>query len=141
MEKPPGSFKFLPGPKTKICESDIKGERGPVITPKAAGNSDSSTDIIKTKSSSTVQTSVNPCLRLPQRPLHYPAPGPNVIQNNRSGVPHVIPCNINIILNTIALNGLDKVSLENVIYFLLIMKHIFSFRTVPLPFPPGVATQ
>ena len=86
---------FLQRPDVKtICVSDIKADKGVLITPSSEATecNDALSDTIKERISGTARSQLD----------SFP---PILSREN------VTPCNLEIILNTIALNGLDKVNI------------------------------
>ena len=84
---------FLHRPVRTICKSDIEVDQKPHVTPLSGvmANIDTMSNIIKERISGTNESKIESCPPLPSRV-------------------NVTPCNIKIILNTIAVNGLDKVN-------------------------------
>ena len=116
-------LKEIEKPTTKFLLQDIKGERSPVITPtttapppqpvinmkqpSGVNHETQGTQSQTPRKSSMLNPSLSEVNLADRRP---------VILNNNVGNKdrnHNQPCNINVILNTIAVNGLDKVSLYN----------------------------
>ena len=118
-----------------LCKSDIKGERSPVITPtttvpapqyainkKQSGGVNHETQGTQSqilRQSSTLNLSLSEVNPAERRTVIVN----DVVSNGDRN--HNQPCNMNVILNTIALNGLDKVRLDQKVklsilsYFLL----------------------
>ena len=87
---------FLHRPVKTICESDIKGNKGLHITPssEAKESIDAISETINGRITETTRSQID----------NFP---PLLFRENED------PCNLEIILNTIAVNGLDKVNIFN----------------------------
>ena len=113
---------FFHRPVKTICESDIEVDKGPFIAPLSGvtANIDTMSNIFKERISGTKESKMESRV-------------------------NVTPCNIKIILNTIAVNGLDKVKTFHQTFLVLIVIVILNLylycRTNPLPFLPDVGTK
>ena len=119
---------FFHRPVKTICESDIEVDKEPLITPlsRITANNDTMSKILKERISETKESKMESIPPLPSRV-------------------NVNPCHIKIILNTIAVNGLDKVKTFSSNFSCCdcyCFTHIYiHYRTNPLPFPPDVGTK
>ena len=115
-------LKEIEKPSAKFLPTDIKGERSPVITPtttvpapqyvinkKQSGGVNHETQGTQSqilRQSSTLNLSLSEVNPAERRTVIVN----DVVSNGDRN--HNQPCNMNVILNTIALNGLDKVRLD-----------------------------